>query len=164
LPDYFTLWIEPPVVPERLRQLAAVCRRVSRKNEQGGIPYAFSCPEGASDVQTSAFLLGPTRFGLTCATFVLALLEHAGLALVQLDSWPSGRAGDEQWQMRILADLEKCGASKEHLEHVRQEIGSVRYRPEEVAAAATIAPPPAVFKAIERLAEAIVAKIRQVPP
>jgi hypothetical protein len=158
-PPYFTCWIDPPVLPERLRNFAALCRRVWRKNQQGGIPYAFSNPDGAFDLNTSAFLIGPTRFGLTCATFVLELFNHAGLSLAILDTWPAERPGDREWQQAIIVKLEGRATSA-HIEHLRSEIGAARYRPEEVGAAASIAPPATEFDTIKELSESIISQLR----
>src|SRR5437879_3896379 len=88
VPDQTFLWVDPPFHPRRLVQIAAICRQVWRSNKAGGIPYAFSPPNDCFDAQTGAFLFGPTRLGLTCATFVLAIFDCAGLKLVDYGSWP----------------------------------------------------------------------------
>jgi hypothetical protein len=158
LPHYMTLWIAPSAPPQRLRVVAAACRRIWRKNAKGGIPYAFSTPADAFDTATGAYLLGPSRFGLTCASFVLAVFDYAGLRLANYESWPHGRPGDREWQGQIIAMLEGR-AEREHIEYLRSEIGAVRYRPEEVAAASVLAPPPADFQPTASLGEKILAKI-----
>ncbi len=161
IPDYISHGIRLSIRAERLQQIAALCRRIARKNSVGGIPYAFSAPSAAFDTATGAFLIGPSRFGLTCASFVLAVFHAAGLPLVDYASWPMDRPGDRAWQERIV-ELLASRADAQHLEHVRSEIGAVRYRPEEVAAAATSAPPPVGFALAEPLGgRAIVAKLRQ---
>ncbi len=158
LPSYLALWVASPAPQERLRQLAAVCRRIWRKHAAGGIPYAFSHPEGLFDGTTGELLFGPSRLGLTCASFVLAVFHAAGLPLADYDRWPAGRAGDEEWQAAIVAALRRS-ADPEHVKHVQGEIGAVRYRPEEVAAASACAPPPAEFSLAERLGSIIVARL-----
>ena len=162
-PDYLKVWTAPGVPAKRQRILAAFCRRVWRKNEKNGIPYAFSNPEGTLDPATGDFLIGPTRFGLTCASFVLAAFHAAGLQLAKYESWPADRKGDREWQQSIIAQLENGQAEVEHMNHLRTEIGAVRFRPEEVAAATAIAPPPASFEHVESLGQRMVERIRNQP-
>lgn len=154
LPDYMKVWIAPRFTPRRLVQVAALCRRIWRKNDEGGIPYAFSNPSGAFDVATGEILLGPTQFGLTCASFVFAVFDAAGLKLAQYETWPVDRVGDQEWQEKIIALLEDK-AEPAHIEHLRTEIGAVRYRPEEVAAASALAPPEAEFNEASSLGKQI---------
>ncbi|MCX6980995.1 MAG: hypothetical protein NTV08_09630 [Verrucomicrobia bacterium] len=145
-PDYF--WVEPGYPSFRARQVATLCRLVAKRHPQG-LPYAFSDPDRAINPMTGEVLLGSTRFGFTCASFVLAVFEAAGLPLVVLDSWPTGRDGDAEWQAFIIRLLEQNGASPEHIASVRSEIGRVRHRPTEVAAASSIAPPSATLGDVE---------------
>jgi hypothetical protein len=152
------LWIDPPIPEARARQVAALCRRVSRSNIRG-IPYAFSAPNDCFDPITAQFLLGPERRGLTCASFVLAIFDAAGLALVDHSTWPSRREADARWQQQVLAQLREVNATPEHLEAVRSEIGNVRYRPEEVAGAAASESLPAPFPDARRRADAILEKL-----
>ena len=163
LPQYITAWVAPSFPPRRLRNLAALCRRVWKKNCSGGIPYAFSNPTEAFDGATGAFLLGPTRFGLTCASFVLAVFDGAGLSVADCSSWPINRPGDREWQDHVIAQLAEQNADPQHIEHLRSEIGSVRYRPEEVAAAVALAPPSAAFDAAAYLGEQILVKLQSPP-
>jgi hypothetical protein len=74
------LWIDPPIPTRRARQVAARCRQILRSNKRG-IPYAFSPPNDRFDLETGDFLLGPSRVGLTCASFVLAVFDSAGIRL-----------------------------------------------------------------------------------
>jgi len=159
LPNYMTLWVVPAVPTARQRSVAAFCRRVWRKNGQDGIPYAFSDPAASFDSVTGEFLIGPSLFGLTCASFVLALFHAAGLPLADYDSWPVDRSGDREWQEKIVATLESQQVEQQHLEHLRSEIGAVRYRPEEVVAATILAPPPTSFESASGLGERILTRL-----
>ena len=87
------LWIDPPVPTRRARQIAARTRQILRANARG-IPYAFSPPNDCFDPETAIFLFGPSHFGLTCATFVLAIYHSAGIPLAEYESWPGNRPGD----------------------------------------------------------------------
>lgn len=153
-PAEMSLAIGPAFPPARLIQVAALCRKVWRANPKG-VPYAFSVPNDCFDEYTGEFLFGPTRLGLTCASFVLAIFQAAGLPLIDDMSWPKECPGDREWQQRILALLERTGASRAHIEAVRNEVGHVRFRPEEVAAAARIASHPARFAEVNQVAQEI---------
>lgn len=149
--DY--LWISPPIHELRAKQLAANCRLVWRRNAQNGVPYAFSDPRGF--IWPSGELkLGPTKFGLTCATFVLAILEMTGLRLINYDTWES-RGDDENFQKWVISMLEKSKVDEAAISAARSEIGLVRYRPCEVAGAAMVAPPPLDFTDVTLLEAAV---------
>ncbi len=158
-PDYLRAWIAPEVPNARQRIIAAFCRRVWKTNGVQGIPYAFSDPQGALHQATGAFLIGNSRHGLTCSSFVLAVFHAVGLQLADYGSWPSERTGDREWQQSILNKLQER-AEQEHIDKICKEIGSVRYRPEEVAASTVLAPPPAEFHQVESLSRQIVDRIR----
>ena len=146
--DEAYLWVQPSLPVPRLRQIAALCRKVWRSNGAGTIPFAFSPPNDCIDAQTGQFLFGPTRCGLTCATLVLAVFQAAGVPLVRYDEWPAGRPGDADWQRMVVENLRASGrASFEHLAAMESEIGknAARFRLEEVAGAATIPDGPATF-------------------
>jgi len=162
-PDYLSVWVPPSVPAERQRIIAAFCRRVWRKNARDGIPYAFSNPQESFNPATAAFLIGPTRFGLTCASFVFAVFDAAGLRLAEYESWPVNRPGDGQWQETIIGQLESQTVGQAHINHLRSEIGAVRYRPEEVVASTALAPPPLAFAEAEQLGRRIISRIRSLP-
>lgn len=152
------LWVDPPIPSRRARNVAAKCRQIWRANEHDRIPYGFSPPSDCFDAEAHEYLVGPSRHGLTCATFVLAVFAHAGLLLARIETWPLARDEDREWQQMIAQSLEASGADKAHVAAVRSGIGCARFRPEEVAAAATQAPP-AEFPRIEALALEIVARL-----
>jgi hypothetical protein len=160
LPDYMTLWAAPNIKPKRLRSFAALCRRVWRKNAKGGVPYAFSSPGNAFDPTTGAFLVGPTCYGLTCATFVLALFHTAGLRLANYHTWTQDRQGDREWQESIVKSLEGR-TTDEHIQHIRAETGAARFRPEEVAASVALMPPAVNFNSASALGQKIVEKLHE---
>ncbi|HWC59576.1 MAG TPA: hypothetical protein VHC44_07765 [Verrucomicrobiae bacterium] len=137
-------WVVPPIPKRRARQVAAFCRKVHRANISG-IPYAFSLASDCFDEQTGAFLVGPERLGLTCASFVLGIFHSTGLPLLQYDTWPKKRDGDEEWQRRVIENLKQSGASQEHIQGVESELGAIRYRPEDVAGAGASESIPASF-------------------
>jgi hypothetical protein len=124
------------VEPVRVPAIAALARRLWRKNKNQGIPYAFSSPDQEWFSIGGEVLLGRGKLGLTCSNFVLAFYRAAGLPLVQLDTWPN-RAEDTEWQTAAIAKLStEWTELGDHVKQVELEIGIVRCRPIEVAGAA----------------------------
>ncbi|QDV24774.1 hypothetical protein Q31a_30960 [Aureliella helgolandensis] len=136
--SYF--WVDPKIASSRLRQIAGICDDIAHANSSEQIPYSFGTPIGAFDSKTKKFLLGPTATGLTCASFVLSVFETAQLRLARYTGWPKPDEEDRKWQENILNLLHKSKyVSPEHIKAVEREVGtSVRYRPEQVAAAAAL--------------------------
>lgn len=153
------LWVDPLIPNRRARQVAARCRQILRGNKRG-IPYAFSSPNDCFDSETGSFLFGPTRAGLTCASFVLAVFGSAGIQLADYATWPPQRAGDLEWQQFIVEQLEKDGADADHIAFVRNEVGAVRYRPEDVAGCATADQLPCSFDVAEPLSQEILKRLQ----
>ena len=154
------LWVDPPIPDRRARQVAARCRQILRANDKG-IPYAFSPPNDCFDDETGNFLLGATRKGLTCATFVLAVFDTAGIQLAKYDSWPQQRPGDAEWHQFIIEQLQKNSASAEHMASIQAEGRAIRYRPEEVAGCAASVLLPCEFAIAESLSQEILSRLRQ---
>ena len=69
-------------------------------------------PNDCFDAETGEFLIGPTRYGLTCADLALAVFDLAGLRLARYETWPIGRPGDREWQLWVADQLEADGAAK----------------------------------------------------
>ncbi|WLD14897.1 hypothetical protein [Planctellipticum variicoloris] len=146
-------WIRPGVDDERLVQVAAIGRKVWRSNGKR-VPYGFSHPNDAFDAATGQLLFGPTRHGLTCASFVLAVFHCAGIPLIDYDDWPA-RPDDADWQRQIIETLELRNCDKAHVVDVRGQIGAVRYRPGEVAGASIERIIPTSLAIAERNCESI---------
>ena len=143
-PHYF--WVVPNFAPARLRQVATLCRRIFRKNQQNGLPYGFGTPNDQFDPQTGELLFKDSQYGLTCASFVLAVFDAAGLRLANYETWPDGRDQDIRWQHFILSQLRKYNAPNEHVKNVETEVGAVRFHPQQVTACAAYVPPPLDFQ------------------
>lgn len=154
------VWTCPNVRPERLRLVGSMCRLVWQMNAERGLPYAFSSPSDFFDRATGEARLGPTRLGLTCASFVIAIFEMGGIRLVQESTWEPTEE-DRDWQESIVEALEKYGASADHIEAVSQELGAIRFRPPQVFCATSLYPPSAkqedvsiICRDVEKLARA----------
>lgn len=122
------------------------------------VPYGFSDPRECFDEYSAKFLFG-SKIGLTCATFVLAVFEFCSVRLIDYESWQQ-RDDDIEWQTYIIDFKERRWAKEPDITIQRRaEIGNLRYRPEEVAAAADMFPPSVTFELAKDRGEAIVADL-----
>lgn len=151
-------WVLPAALDDAIVDyMSDVCALVCA--ERPTLPYGFG--QGCFNTNDGTFVQDGRVVGLTCATFVLALLAGYGIRLVDLETWPQ-RCGDAAWQQRIVEDLAERPSSTQHAELIRQDIGNcVRIRPEEVAAAASERELPASFRSASSLGELVVTAIRE---
>jgi hypothetical protein len=157
--DTTFFWVQHSIDPLRLYAILAFCDLVHQRNP-GGVPYGFDAPNDCFDRQTGQSLLGPSGRGLTCATFVLAIYQAVGICLLEFELWPA-RQNDISWQQGIIEDLQRSigGADAAHIEVVREGIGAIRVRPEEVAGASSAAIHPASFEETISLASEVLAQL-----
>lgn len=155
-PSYIGIGVNVPEM--RQEEVSLLCERVFATNGRS-IPYSFDAPNGCFDPNTGAALFGPTKLGLTCATFVLAVLEAAGIALIDYANWPANREGDDEWRAFVIGALAQEAANVEHVKAVRSATPGTRYRPEDVAAAAACFPPPATFDQTRPVVAEILSKL-----
>jgi hypothetical protein len=146
--------VVPNIPEERANAVAALCRLVRRKHP--GIPYAFRLVEDVRfNTITGDIILSKGALGLNCSSFVLIVFLQAGVRLIRLDTWEE-RPEDREWQRHLLDLLSRTNAPAEHVEAVREEIGSARIRPEEVAGACLEEDLPAAFEQCRDNGQAIV--------
>jgi hypothetical protein len=146
------VWACPSVEPERLESVAGMCRLVWREYENSQrFPYALRF-EGTSFDHSGRLVLGARSRGLTCATFILAVLRSVGVTLVDEGSWPIRKAEDE----RFLDALSRF-ATTEHMAILRREVadGVKRIWPDEVIGACMVSSLPAAFDVVRRAADAV---------
>jgi hypothetical protein len=125
----YKCWIRPMIDDDRAMAIAAFCRRIWNQNERNQIPYGFSSPNRFFDTSGNA-IKGPAKVGLTCASFVLAVFEGAGVVLADLDTWPNPTAEDIERQRELLNNLSRDpDVSREHLSAAEAEVGNTRYHP-----------------------------------
>lgn len=122
------------VPQERLLALRAFVRTVARHSKERPIPYGVDFTHDAFDRDTGVWLHGPTGRGLTCASFVVAVLAAAGFSFLDVATW-SAREDDKPWVEKICGLLESNGAP-EQAEHIRKNERGIRLRPAEVAGGA----------------------------
>jgi len=130
-------FVIPDIPKERIRSFSALCKRISQRQN---IPYGINYDK-TRFTEEGYLIIGDDEYGLTCATFVMAVFKQAGFDLMKSIDWPAGRKKDIEWHAQIVAKLKETQAqfqiSKEHIRNIESEIGCARFRPIEVAGAST---------------------------
>jgi len=154
------LGIDPLRLPAVVRYVRSV-----GQNPTDRIPYGIALPDDCFDATSGAWLLGPTGRGLTCATFVVAVLKAAGLNLLAIWTWQE-RPDDETWRRSIIAALRRNPANRQQADHVGREGTCTRFRPEEVAGAGLVPVSdwPVAFTEAVRRAVTVIATAPPPPP
>lgn len=145
-PSSKVAWVQLALPSARLLSVAAMCRRIAKlyASPGGGLPYAFRYRETGFRAD-GRMLLGKSEHGLTCATFVLAVLKSVRVDLLKLADWPH-REEDAARHRELLAMLRADPRiARAHVDAVADEINCIRYRPEEVVGAASRAELPVSF-------------------
>ncbi len=156
-------FVEMDIEPERASMLAARCRLIHKRHGQMGLPYAFRY-EVTRFSPDGSIVLGPQEHGVTCATFVLAVLASEGIELVDVPTWPAADSDDQRWKT-IMINVVRA-KDPTHAETLfSQEMGAPRFRPEEVAGAAAVYAGAAVpFATVVNEAAAVMRKLKPEPP
>jgi hypothetical protein len=118
------------------------------------VPYAFKYTPTKFRLPDNSLATVGESFGLTCATFVLAVFYTIkNTRIIQEETWLS-RAEDAVWREGILPVLQSRHdvPQQETVQNrVDHESGCLRYRPQEVVAACRVSPLPAHFDEVEML-------------
>ena len=128
-------------------QVPAICELIRENNESIGFGIKFS--ETKFDTHGN-LVSGNNDFGLTCATFVIAVLQRASIYSIDTENWQP-REQDVEWQKKVLEHLVEANSENPIscpdvvVDHFRNNIGFFRYRPEEVAASTASPEMPATF-------------------
>jgi hypothetical protein len=139
-------YVLPAVDPIELEVLAAFCS--VRAALAPNVTYGFRFDESKFE-QEGNLLLGPGEVGLTCATFIVAMFEHAQIPLLVRDSWRTRQADLEAQAELVRLMREHRLAPAQHLEALEREVGCMRFRAEEVAAASATSARPVRFARAE---------------
>lgn len=124
------------------------------------MPYGFDRTGIAFDPSTGKATIPSGGKGLTCATFIITVLETQLLRLLKEEEWPSD--ANFEWQDSMLAELKGAPdvdesyilAVSEHVGHVR------RFSPEEVVGSAAEAAWPVGYQRATKAAQKILSKMR----
>jgi hypothetical protein len=154
-------WVAPALSDDKLRLVAAAARRVQRAHADGKVPYALRV-EASRFEESGRLVLGAGELGLTCAAFVLLVFRNAGVELLDCATWtqrsPERTAADEEAQAVLVAMLRRDNPA--HADAVAAEVGCLRFRPEEVAAASAHPPHPVDYARAEALGQLLIAALR----
>ncbi len=132
-------WLAEPRLRANAEAVAVFIETCVRRTD---VPYGMDPPDDAFDAQGRYDELDPSK-GLTCATFIAAVMKSVGFPVVDLTTWEN-RVGDEQWKQSVLRLLRRHCPDR-----ARQVEGSqarFRLRPEEIAAATAATAIPVEFK------------------
>ena len=152
------LWADVGLDESNSRFVAAWL--ASRRTSPSDIPYGIDPGGSCFDKTTRDFIPPPLGKGLTCATYIVAVLKSLGFPLLSEDTWPIDRASDHSWQRAVIDALKRTGAKQDYLDAAQNDIGAKRFRPAEVVGAATRAPWPVSFDDAAALAAAVIADVQ----
>jgi len=129
-----------------------VAQIVNVREHKEILAYGFGQDGDVFDGNGQLIGLDTPGSGLTCATFIIAFFASLGIEICDLSSWTT-RPDDREWQKRIMRYVAKSeGATCQHIWGMRRYVGSVRFRPDEVAVSATSKILPLGFDAAKALA------------
>lgn len=147
-------WVEPSLSNLELSNLRASARVIAKKLTNA--PYALkkaNAAYGRNGNENGVLVLNDS-IGLTCATFVLIVFEHAMVDLLELPTWDTCRSEvreteDVAAQKLIVELLSRSRSSRAHSELVREDIGCTRVRAEEIVVASGMVGRPVIFYRVE---------------
>jgi hypothetical protein len=153
--------VVPDLDPVDLIVIAAHC--VTLRDVRPEVPYGLAFENSSFD-EDGKFVSGPGESGLTCATFVLAVFDWARVRLLDQPSWQT-RPEDVTIQQRLAGYLKKtANARPEHVAAVEAEVGCVRFRSEEAAAASAMKERPIAFERAAHAGLEVVSAFEQSQP
>ncbi len=151
----------PDEDPSRLRSAAAVCRQVRdefRRTKK--MPYGLAW-NGTRFTPLGQLNLACGARGLTCATFVLAILRSAGIEVVDEPDWPE-RLDETSAFVDALAVFPPASVAVGM--HAELAAGARRITPDEVLGACTVEPRPARFSDARAAADVALALLDGAAP
>ena len=157
-PHPLYLILTPKVHRTRLEFLATRCRQVARRRP--ALPYGFRLQKDAFVDVDGTYQVKDNR-GLTCSTFVIVLFRSAEINLVDDTTWMS-RTDDVERHKLLLQILEKnSNIESEFLEKVREDLSTVRIRPEETAGCCLAPALPVVFSKAQKFGHEVLMRLLQ---
>jgi hypothetical protein len=163
VPPPEAFWVEPRLTKHQLADIAYSALMIARRQHRGFVPYAFDPADSRFDAQGALRL--NKSLGLTCATFVLRVLAHAGIQLLNEPTWNERsemrRLEDDSAQRKLVAYLRKNPDWRSHAALVAAEVGCTRFRAEEVAAVSGMTGHPIAFERAEPAGRRVLAMLRE---
>jgi hypothetical protein len=143
------LWVQLEIDDDVIDSLFALCKKVgeTKPDVLYGLRYI-----GGEINKNGILKLVPGELGLTCATFVLAVFEGAGITLLDCTTWEARPEKDKPFHDVIVDALKRTSTvTRQHLNAVENEKGCARFRPEEVAGACSILNRPVSFTSANKV-------------
>lgn len=138
-------WAPLGLRKSRARSLAALCWLVADQATLDQVPFAFEYDASMTFDRATGHLVNSHGEGLTCASFIMTVLASIAAPLVYPPAWPH-RLCDRWWQDRVVNQARATHASLLRGQLQNAPGGIVRYRPEEILAAATETRRPVLFE------------------
>lgn len=135
-------WIDSALHQIVCDHIAEYLDHVATENRAGRIPYSIRYCGQQMD-ESGRYVPRSIGDGLSCTSYIIDVLDACELPLVQVESWPTGRADDRALGRELIEALRasKPPASPEHIAAQEEAIDNlIRFRPEEVAAAFALYP------------------------
>jgi hypothetical protein len=135
-PDDVYCWLPTGLDKFNKLTLSAICRDIAEKAKtSASVPYRFWYNGDYFDI-SGGYIADPNA-GLTCSTFILAVLRAIKIELVKVDEWPSAKGQDLTAQMQITVGAGHLHPPQPFLVNALQdEWEKPRFSPGQVAAAA----------------------------
>lgn len=137
-------WLSDPDVRSSAEYLADYIETCVRNTN---VDYGIDPPDEAFSESGQYNGLNPSK-GLTCATFIAAVLKGAGFPVVDLSTWSRRTEEDDKWGAGVMALLRRH--APERAAQIHGQTVPFRLKPDELAAAAAdIAIPVSFERAID---------------
>lgn len=131
-PRYF--WLDIGLGSSGRKFMAIVAQRVATGSPK--IPYGLDRSGIFFDENTGACTLGNMGKGLTCATFLICLLDVGGFNLLRENEWP--KRANSSWTRSVLRSLRARGAEPDQIDGVKKDLDARRFKPSEVVASSVL--------------------------
>lgn len=157
------LWVVPKLDDLALANIRTSASLIARRRGEGRVPYSFSREDASYD--TAGLLVLGTSLGLTCATFVQLVFEHARVPIIDEASWaergPERIAEDTAAQITLVEAMRAEPQAAEHADLVAEQVGCTRVRAEEIAAASGLTGQPVSFARANRAGRDLLKRMRE---
>ena len=149
------LWLNIPFDEYNMMHFQTFLDMVYDENKEG-INYGISID--GIEVKFDGSIVSEDNYGgLTCASFVMQILHSQAYTIIDLESWES-REEDKIWQDYILSSLEEY-TTDNYYKKQKLKIGSLRFKPEEVAIASHSKEIPMTFQDIQKPSQKLVREL-----
>lgn len=126
-------WVNIAGIDERTKEIAlAFLELVGLHSE---VPYSFDMTGITFNRTTGRIQGGENGEGLTCASFIVAVLAEIGIDLIDLSDWPIDREVDLEFHRMVVEMLREMDAN-DHADRVSSQRNFKRMMPLEVGVAA----------------------------